>query len=53
LGWDAIELTKDYAIFIYRFPSTHAALKIKGKDWLAMNQNTMSELSDMSTDGML
>jgi hypothetical protein len=23
------------------------------KDWLAMNQNTMSELSDMSNDGML
>ena len=22
-GWVAIELTKDYTIFIYRFPSTH------------------------------
>ena len=55
LGWVGLRsnLTKDYTIFIYRFPSTHTALRNKRKDWLAMNQNTMSELSDMSTDVML
>ena len=41
--------TKDYAICI----SLHAALRKKSKDWLARNQNNMSEWSDMSTRGLL
>jgi hypothetical protein len=31
----------------------HAALRSKSKDWLAQNQNNVSEWSDMSTRGLL
>ena len=41
--------TKDYTIGICCFSAKHAALRRKGKDWLARNQNNMSEWSDMST----
>ena len=40
--------TKEYKIGIYCFSSTHSALKRKSKDWLARNQNNVSEWSDMS-----
>jgi len=31
----------------------HAALRSNNKDWLAQNQNNVSEWSDMSTYGLL
>jgi hypothetical protein len=45
--------TKDYKIGICCFSAKHAALRRKSKDWLARNQNNVSEWSDMSTRGML
>jgi hypothetical protein len=45
--------TKDYAIGIYCFSANHAALRRKNKDWLARNQNDVSEWGDMSTRGLL
>ena len=41
--------TKDYEIGTCCFSSKHAALRGKSKDWLAQNQDNMSEWSDMST----
>ena len=41
--------TKDYKIGIWCFSTKNAALKSKGKDWLARNQNNLLEWSDMST----
>jgi hypothetical protein len=45
--------TKDYKIGICCFYAKHTALRRKCKDWLARNQNNVSELSDMSTRGLL
>jgi hypothetical protein len=45
--------TKDYDIGICCFSAKHAALRRKNKDWLARNQNNVSEWSDMSTRGLL
>jgi hypothetical protein len=45
--------TKDYTIGICCFSAKHAALRWKSKDWLARNQNNVSEWSDMSTRGLL
>ena len=45
--------TKDYKIGICCFSAKHAALRRKSKDWLARNQNNMSEWSDFSTRGLL
>ena len=45
--------TKDYEIGICCFSAKHAALKKKSKDWLARNQNNVSEWGDMSVCGML
>ena len=45
--------TKDYAIGICCFSSKHAALRRKIKDWLARNQNNVSEWGDMSIRGLL
>jgi hypothetical protein len=41
--------TNDYKIGICCFSAKHAALRRKSKDWLARNQNNVSEWSDMST----
>jgi hypothetical protein len=41
--------TKDYKTGICSFSAKHAAIRRKGKDWLAQNQNNVSKLSDMST----
>jgi hypothetical protein len=35
--------TKDYKIGIYCFSAKHAALKRKSKDWLARNQDNVSD----------
>jgi hypothetical protein len=45
--------TKDYKIGICCFSAKHAALRSKSKDWLARNQNNVSEWNDMSIRGML
>jgi hypothetical protein len=45
--------TKDYKIGICCFSANHAALRRKNKDWLARNQNKVSEWSDKSTCGLL
>ena len=45
--------TKDYKIGICCFSAKHASLSRKSKDWLAWNQNNVSEWSDMSTRGLL
>jgi hypothetical protein len=39
--------TKDYKIGIYCFSAKHAALRRKSKDWLARNQDNVSEWCDM------
>ena len=44
---------KDYKIGICCYPTVHAALRSKSKDWLVLNQDNVSEWSDMSTRGML
>ena len=45
--------TKDFKIDICCFSAKHAALRRKSKDWMAQNQNNVSEWSDMSTHGLL
>jgi hypothetical protein len=40
--------TKDYNIGICSFSAKHAALRRKSKDWLARNEDNVSEWSDMS-----
>ena len=35
--------TKDYKIGICCYPAKHAALRRKSKDWLAQNQDNVSE----------
>ena len=45
--------TKDYKIGICCFSAKHAALRRKSKDWLARNQNNVSERGDMSIRGLL
>ena len=45
--------TKDYKIGICCFSTKHAALRRKSKDWLAQNQNNMSEWCDMSSRGLM
>jgi hypothetical protein len=45
--------TKHYKIGICCFSAKYAALRSKSKDWLARNQNNVSEWSDISTRGLL
>ena len=45
--------TKDYEIGLCWFSAKLAALRSKCKDWMAQNQNNMSEWSDMSTRRLL
>ena len=45
--------TKDYKIDMCCFSAKHAELRRKSKDWLARNQNNVSEWSVMSTRGLL
>ena len=40
--------TKDFKIGLCCFSVKHAALRRKSKDWLAQNQNNVSEWGDMS-----
>jgi hypothetical protein len=45
--------TNDYGIGICCFCAKHTALKKKNKDWLARNQDNVSEWDDMSIRGLL
>jgi hypothetical protein len=45
--------TKYEAIGICCFSAKHPALRRTSKDWLARNQNNVSEWSDISTPGLL
>ena len=45
--------SKDYKIGICCFSAKHAALRRKSKDWLARNQDNVSEWGDMSIRGLL
>jgi hypothetical protein len=45
--------TKDYKIGMFCFSAKHAALRRKSKDWLARNQDNVSEWGDMSIRGLL
>ena len=45
--------TKDNQIGICCFSAKHAALRRKSKDWLARNQDNMSEWGDMSIRELL
>ena len=45
--------TKDYKIGVCCFSAKQAALRRKGKDWLAWNQGNVSEWGDMSTCELL
>ena len=45
--------TKDYKIGICCFSAKNTALRSKSKDWLARNQNNVSEWNDMSIRGLL
>ena len=45
--------TKAYTIGICCFSAKNASLRRKSKDWLARNQNNVSEWSDLSTHWLL
>ena len=45
--------TKDYKIGICCFSAKDAALRSKSKDWLAWNQDNVSEWGDMSIRRLL
>ena len=45
--------TKDHKIGIFCFHAKHAVLRRKSNDWLARNQDNVSEWSDISTHGLL
>ena len=45
--------TKDYEIGICCFSAKHAALRRKSNDWLARNQDKVSEWGDISVRGLL
>ena len=45
--------TKENKIGICCFSAKYTALRRKSKDWLALNQNNVSEWSDMPTCGLL
>ena len=45
--------TKDYKIDICCFSTKHAAFRWKSKDWLARNQDNVSQLDDMSIRGLV
>jgi hypothetical protein len=45
--------TKDYKIGMCCFSAKHVSLWRKSNEWLARNQNNVSEWSDMSTHGLL
>ena len=61
LAWSAVDRgfefqsgqTKDYRIGMCCFSAKHTALRRKGKESLARNQDNVSEWGDMSIRGLL
>ena len=51
--WPRSSQTKDYKIGICCFSAKHAAPIRKSKDWLAQNQDNVSEWNNMSIRGLL
>jgi hypothetical protein len=49
----AVLSNKEYTIGICCFSARNASLRRKSKDWLARNQNNVSEWSDISTQWLL
>jgi len=45
--------TNNYKIGMCCFSAKHAALRRKSKDWLARNQDNVSDCGDMSIGGLL
>ena len=45
--------TKDYQLVFVAYNAKHAELRKKSKDWLARNQDNLSEWSDMYIRGLL
>ena len=45
--------SKDYKIGICCFSTKHMAVRRKSKDWLARNQDNVSEWGDLSFHGLL
>jgi hypothetical protein len=45
--------TKDYETGMCCYSAKHAALRRKSKNWLARNQDNVSEWGDMSISGLL
>jgi hypothetical protein len=45
--------SQDYTIDICSYSIKYAASRKKSKDWLARNQDNVSEWSEMSTRGLL
>ena len=45
--------TKDYQLVCVAYNAKHAELRRKSKDWLARNQDDVSEWSDMYIRGLL
>ena len=45
--------TKDYKIGMCSFSAKHALLRRKSRDWLARNEDNVSEWGDMSIRGLL
>jgi hypothetical protein len=44
--------TKDYQLGFVAYNAKHAELRKKSKDWLARNQDNVSEWSDMYIRGL-
>jgi hypothetical protein len=51
--WPRSSQTKDYKIGICCFSAKHVAPSRKSKDWLARNQDNVSEWNNMSIRGLL
>ena len=47
------QVKSDYKIGICCFSAKHTVLRRKSKEWLARNQNNVSEWSDLSTCALL
>ena len=45
--------TKDFKIVFWCFSAKHATLRRKSKDWLARNQDNVSEWGNMSIRGVV
>jgi len=45
--------TKDYEMCICCFSAKHTTSRSKNKDWLARNQNNVSECGDLTIRGLL